>query len=66
MRMIMTDAGGITHASLRALGLPTKNNKGWFRKMLGKTISEESFNEAVKGRGVTIQKRNKETIHGSF
>lgn len=39
-----------TTATLSALGISAKNNKGWKRKLIGWQVTDEQWQEAVAGR----------------
>ena len=49
---LRTPRGGYTCATLKALGVSIKNNKGWRRKLIGKMFTDEQYKEALEGRSI--------------
>jgi hypothetical protein len=45
-----TVAGGLTNATIRALGVPIPLRKGWTFELLGKQLPREQYKAAVEGR----------------
>lgn len=55
---LRTPRGGYTNATLNALGISIKNNKGWRYKLIGKQFTKEQYEKALEGR--TIKAKDKE------
>jgi len=55
---LKTPRGGYTNATLHALGLSIKNNKGWRSRLLGKTFSEEQYAKALEGREKKVEEKD--------
>lgn len=55
LRALKSDRGAPTSAMVKALGLKpiSKQKKGWFRALIGQTITQKRFQEAVSVRNVT-------------
>jgi hypothetical protein len=47
---LKTPRGGYTNATLNALGVKTGHNKGWRQRLIGKTFTDEQYQQALDGR----------------
>lgn len=48
--LFRTESYGITSATMKALGIPSRPPKGWVKNLVGKTYSREHVIEAIEGR----------------
>ncbi len=50
--ILSTKAGGITGATIRALGAEFPLKAGWRKAIIGKMVSRDNFRAALEGRSI--------------
>jgi len=54
---LQTEAGGYNYATIDALGEETPPTSGWIERLIGKEISEDDYQEAIKHSNAVKYKR---------